>query len=215
MSTPLPVARSGKLPTFGFLVLMVAAAACNIAGNNGLLSETTAKQAIGVIIGVTIASIGYFLPRLRPASDAITGAVKFAAAGRFGGWLLGVAGLAYVALFVFSPLATANVVATLIGIATLVLIAAYWTWLVRGVLFKNPPSAGQGAAGNARAAGRRKLLIRLLVLACGYVAATACVAFLFAERPWIQGLALWMVLMFWMMYAAVVRAFLNFKTAQK
>ncbi len=162
-----------KASVFGFLGIMAAVAAIAIAGKLGILEAAAEQRAMGLAIGIMVISMGGFLPRLKPLG-AQGDTAKTLAAERAAGWILVLAGLLYLGLFLFAPLGQARHLSALLGIGTIALvalIAAYWLWLARGALMR-----GRKAAVLDGRARRQMLTVKLLAVFF-YVFATACIAF--------------------------------------
>ena len=121
------------------------------------------------------------------------------AAERFAGWILVLAGIAYIALFLFAPLDQAGRLSSVIGISALMAIAANWAWLRRAALWRSRQIGGK-TRGLTEHAKERKLLI-WLPFAFAYVFATASSVSFFHNTPWAHDFGSWIVLGFGMMYA--------------
>jgi hypothetical protein len=197
MNVQIACKRSTARAAFAFLGLVGIVTAVAAAKGMGLLEATAARRAIGLLIGVMALVIGNFLPKLRPLNSPETNPAKGMAAERFAGWILVLAGVAYIALFLFAPLAQAGRVSSVIGISALMAIAANWIWLGRAALWRS-----RRFAGLTEEAEDRKLIIWLL-FAFAYVFVTASSMFLFHNRPWVHELGSWIVLGFGMTYAVL------------
>jgi len=202
MNTQTPFTRPVKTAVLSFIGLTAVAMAFAAARKMGVIEPAVATRAIGLVIGLMVVVTGNLLPKMRPLNSPRGNPAKVTAAERFAGWILVLAGIAYLALFLFAPLDQALPVSSIIGMGALVVIAANWMWLARGALFRGRQKAEGTVALSERAAEKRKLVIWLL-FAFFYVVATACVAFLFGQKPWVHELALWMVVGFGMIYAAL------------
>jgi hypothetical protein len=165
----------------------------------GFLEATTAKRAIGALIGVMALVIGNFLPKLRPLNSPDANPAKGMAAERFAGWILVLAGIAYIALFLFAPLDQAGRLSSVIGIGALMAIAANWAWLRRAAVWRSRQIAGK-TAGLTEQTKERQLVVWLL-FAFAYVFATASSVSFFRDTPWVHDFGSWIVLGFGMMYA--------------
>ena len=170
----------------GFLGLMVAVMALTAAMKTGLIDLAVMRRTTGLILGAAAILVGNVLPKVRPLALLTGNAKRSSAAERFAGWMLVLAGAVYIGSFLFAPVPDARRISSIAGVAALVLIAVSWTWLA---LFGNKPPV-------AAAAAESRTLMLWLVLAFFYVFATACFGVLF-------GLAWWMVVVFWLAYAAL------------
>lgn len=196
--------RPIKAVVFGFLGFAAAAAALAIAQKLGVIDAAVVKRAMGLIIGVMVVVIGNFLPKIRPLNaPGVNPEKATAVAERFAGWMLVLAGVAYVALFAFAPLEQARSVSSVLGIGAMVLIAANWAWLVRGALFSRRGASDETEDERKYAARKRRLMVPLL-FAFFYAFATACAVFLLHDRRQIEEVTWWMFLGFWMIYAALM-----------
>lgn len=158
--------RPVKTAVFGFLGLVLAAAALALAGRAGLLQAVTAKRGLGLIVGALAIVIGNFLPKLRLlAGDPI----RAAAAERLAGWMLVLTGIAQVALFTFAPLDQARLASSVLGISAMVAIAASWA----GLLFLR---------NHATVPREQRRIMGFLLVSFFYVFANACVVFLTDDR---------------------------------
>jgi hypothetical protein len=192
-----PTARAA----FAFMSLVGIVTALAAAKGMGLLEAAAARRAIGLLIGVMALVIGNFLPKLRPLNSPQANPTKGMAAERFAGWILVLAGVAYIALFLFTPLAQAGRLSSVVGISALVAIAANWTWLGRAALWRSRQFAGTTARLTEQAEDRK--LVIWLLFAFAYVFATASSVFLFHNRPWVHDLGSWVVLGFGTTYAVL------------
>jgi len=200
MNTQNACIRSIPRAAFAFIGLVGILTAVAGAKGMGFLEAAAARRAIGLLIGVTALVIGNFLPKLRPLHSPCANPAKGMAAERSAGWILVLAGTAYIVLFLFEPLDQAGRLSSAIGIIALVAIAAKWGWLGRVALFGRQIAEKTDGL-SERAEGRR--LVVWLLAAFSYVFATACLVFLFPNRPWVHNLGSWIVLGFGIMYAIV------------
>lgn len=170
----------------GFLGLMAAVMGLTLALKAGLIDLAVVRRTTGLILGAAAIVVGNVLPKVRPLS-LLTGSVKRSIlAERFAGWLLVLAGVVYIGAFLFEPLPDARRISSIAGIAALVLIGCVWTWLA---FTSNKPPVPAAEV-------RSRRLMLWLVFAFFYVFATACFGVLF-------GPAWWMVVVFWLAYAAL------------
>jgi hypothetical protein len=201
MNLQIACKRSTARAGFAFISLVGIVTAVAAAKGMGLLEAAAARRAIGLLIGVMALVIGNFLPKLRPLNSPDANPTKRMAAERLAGWILVLAGAAYIALFLFASLAQAGRLSSVIGISALMAIAANWAWLERAALWRSRRFAGKTAHVTEQPE-ERKLVIWLL-FAFAYVFATASSLFLFHDRPWVHDLGSWTVLGFGMTYAVL------------
>ena len=201
MSMQIVCSRPTARALFAFISLVGIVTAVAAAKGMGFLEAAAARRAIGLLIGVMALVIGNFLPKLRPLHSPDANPAKGMAAERFAGWILVLAGIAYLALFLFTPLDQAGRFSSVLGICAPMAIAAYWAWLKRVALCRGRRIAPK-TAGLTERAEERKLVIWLL-FAFAYVFATASSVSLFHSRPWVHDLGSWIVLGFGVMYAVL------------
>jgi hypothetical protein len=203
MSTQPVYTRSVKTMILGFLGFGLAAAALAFADKFGYLNPPAVKRFMGLIIGVMIVITGNFLPKTRPLNaPGVNPPGPAAAAERFAGWVLVVAGIAYVGLFVFAPLDQARKISSIIGIVAMIYVAASWAWMMRGAVLGGRE---ESPVDQQRAGERRKLMLPLL-LAFFYAIATASAVFLLPNRRLIEEVSWWLFLGFWLLYSALMVA---------
>jgi hypothetical protein len=187
----------------GVVGLTAVVSALALASANGLIEAGLARRLIGVGLGLMILHVGNLLPKLRPLGG-MPGAVL--AVERFSGWLLALAGIAWIMLFSLAPLGQANRVAAVIGCSALLILAVRWgalawaAWSARRRQGTQPPvEGGEGASGWRPASW--------VLFAFFYVLAIACVKFLVEQKQLASELSMWILAGFWLMYAAVSAAF--------
>ena len=203
MNMQIACTRASAKAVFAFISIVGTVTAVAAAKGMGFLEAAATRRAIGLLIGVMALVIGNFLPKLRPLNSPDANPTKEMAAERFAGWILVLAGIAYIALFLFAPLDQAGRLSSVLGIGALVAIATNWAWLGRTALSRSRPLEGKPPL--AEHAEQRKLVIWLL-FAFAYVFATASLISLFHDRPWIHDFGSWIVLGFGMMYAVLYGA---------
>ena len=196
-----PCARSMSRAVFGFITLVGITTAVAVAKGMGFIESAGARRAIALLVGVMAVLIGNFVPKMRPLNSPSGSPAKDMAAERSAGWILVLAGISFIALFLFAPLEQASRVSSVVGISALVAIAANWTWLRRTALSRSRQITGP-TAGLSEQAEERKVVTWLL-FAFFYVFATACVVFLFHNKPWIHDFGSWIVLAFGLTYAVL------------
>jgi len=145
-----------KKAMIAFAVLMAMAAFSDVARHLGWIDGAMEKRAIGLVIGSMAIVIGNYLPKMR----------LFQSPNRILGWLLVIAGSAYVALFVVAPLALARQAAAMIGVGVIVMIAILWQPLRVGV--RQPAIA--------------------LMLTFVYLLSTAVAVYTFGRQHWTEWL---------------------------
>ena len=194
------IARPVRSAVIGFLILTALAIAIAIARAAGIVEVAVEQRVLGLVIGAMIVVTGNFLPKMRPLNTAHGDPAKTTAAERLAGWVLSLAGLAYIALFVFAPLDQARHVSSIIGIGAIVLIALDWTWLARSVLFRARQPV-EGSSETSQSALQRRTLATWLLFAFFYVLAVACVTFLFGDTRWGHQIGAWSIVAFSSAYA--------------
>lgn len=193
--------RPLKTGISGFLALIGVIAAMALARGLGFMDEAAERRAVGFTIGLIMLVIGNLLPKLRPLGASHPDPARAAGGERFAGRVLLLAGLAYLALFAFAPLAAARSASALVGIAALVLVAADWAWLARGMLSRSRRMQKAAASEKTR-------LTAQLLFAAFFVVATACGKFLAAGQAWAEPFDDWWMAVFWILYATLT-AFLD------
>jgi len=193
----------------GFLGVTLIAFAFATANEAGIIGSVVTKRAIGLAIGLMVVIVGNSLPKMRPFRSASAGA---AANERLAGWILVLAGTAWIALFAFAPLNQARHLSALIGISALVMIAVNWTRLVRKA-FSGVRPQGEGANFRELLAGPRRI-IGYLLFTFFFLVVTTCVKFLIDEQQLADQLTSWMLCVFCMLYG-VFFAILEHRRARK
>jgi hypothetical protein len=185
----------------GIVGLTVAIAALAVASAAGILDTGVARRLVGMGLGLMMLLTGNLLPKLRPLTwlggNARTGAVE-----RLSGWLLALAGIAWVALFALAPLSEARQVAALIGMAAVLIIGVRWAWMAGRAWLQHdsgPPVSGYAA--------KRWQLVGWLLFAVFYVVVIACVKYLVEQQQLAYELSMWVLAVFWLGYAALSFAF--------
>ena len=186
----------------GFLSLTVIVVATALAKAAGLVEVAVEQRVFGLVIGAMIVVIGNFLPKMRPLNMDRIDPARTTAAERLAGWVLSLAGLVYIALFVFAPLNHARHVSSIIGIGAIVLIALDWTWLARSVLFGTRHRLQDAPQISRRPAQKNKPALWLLC-AFFYVLTAACITFLFHDTPWGHQIGSWSIVIFASIYAVL------------
>jgi hypothetical protein len=196
------LARPVKMAIYWFMGLMVLAMALAFATHLAALSVTVEKRALGVLIGVMVVVIGNLLPKLRPLSTRGADPSRATAAERFTGWLLVLAGTAYVALFVFLPLERARPIAAMTGLSAIVLVTLSWTRLAL-TRASRCAAAAKNINDESRPAVEQRKVVVALLFAFFYLFATACVAYFFDDQAWFHEYASWNLVGFCFVYAAL------------
>ena len=145
-----------KKALVAFTVLMAMAVLADVARRLGWFDGVMEKRAIGLVLGSMAIVTGNYLPKLR----------LFQTSGRLLGWTLVVAGCAYIAVFVFAPLALARQAAAMIGVTVILLIAIQWQPL--------------------RLDGKKPALAMFLTFL--YLLSTAIVVYVFGNQHWTEWL---------------------------
>ncbi len=189
-----------KTAVWRFLGLMGIALALAMARRMDLIELGEERRAMGMLIGVMVVVMGNLLPKMRPLQTPGRSPAQASSAERLAGWVLVLAGIVYLALFLFAPLDRAQSIASLIGIGALLLIALRWASLARVAWVGWAKSAAETAGTNRRAKEQRKVVTALL-LAFFYLVATACLSFLFKHQAWFHDLAAWILVGFCFIFA--------------
>jgi hypothetical protein len=194
--------RPVRSAMIGFLSLTAIVVAAALAKAAGLVEVAVEQRVFGLAIGAMIVVAGNFLPKMRPLNMNRGSPAKTTAAERVAGWVLSLAGLAYIALFVFAPLHQASHVSSIIGIGAIVLLAVDWTWWARNALFGGRQQLEDTPELSRRSAQKRKPALWLLT-AFFYVLAIACVTFLFYDTPSGHQIGSWSIVVFASIYAVL------------
>ena len=105
------------------------AVALSYAQRIDLIGAEAAKRTMQVITGLILAAYSNVMPKdvgkWRASAVAVARAQS---ALRVGGWSLTLAGLAYAALWVFAPLAFANIASVVVVVAAMLITMAYGGW---------------------------------------------------------------------------------------
>jgi hypothetical protein len=171
-----------------FMTLMGIAVGLAAAEGLGLIDQATQQQAMGLLVGAVILVVGNLLPKMRPLAASGHQSAEAAAAERLAGWLLVLAGLSYLGLFLLTPLAKARPAASLIGLGALLVIAVSWTRLALASLIGSANSTWTKPRSGEQAREQRKVVTSLL-FAMFYLLTTACLTFLFRDQAWFRDLA--------------------------
>jgi len=132
-----------KTMVLGFLALTALALAFGLGARYGAVDATLAQRAIGTVTGAMFVVAGNFLPKMRPLNTPGGDPARTSAAERTAGWILVVAGVANIALFLLARLPMAREISSLIGIAAITVIAANWLWVAGGVLLARRRTDGE------------------------------------------------------------------------
>lgn len=196
------LARPVKMAVYWFMGLMGLAMALVFASQLGALSVAVEKRAFGVLIGGVVMVIGNLLPKMRPLSTRGADPSRATAAERFTGWLLVLAGAAYMALFLFLPLERARPIAAVTGLSAIVLVTLSWTRLALTRASRRAVAAKNTKDESRPAVEQRKVVVALL-FAFFYLFAAACVAYFFDDQAWFHEYASWNLVGFCFVYAAL------------
>lgn len=194
------IASPVRSAVVGFLVLVAIAMAMALARAIGLVDVSVEQRVLGLVIGAMIVVTGNFLPKMRPLNLGRGNPARTTAAELLAGWVLVLAGLAYIALFIFAPVNQARHFSSVIGIGAIGIIAVDWIWLALYMLFATPKPADDTSEMGRRLTRKRKTAILLLV-AFFYVLATASVTFFFYDTPWGHQIGSWSIVVFSSIYA--------------
>ncbi len=161
-------------PLYVFTAFVAAVIALIIAGKFGVVDSAAVKRGLGIAIGALAIGIGNYLPKMRP--------FKASRAERFAGWVFLLAGIAFVGLFLLAPIELARRASAIVGVTSLLIVAAVAIPLARG----------------ARLRGSEVSIA--LTLSFIYVFAVACVVYLFGSTPWVD----WMFAGYWIAYSVLI-----------
>lgn len=202
MNTHARLARPVKMAVYWFMGLMGLAIALALASQLGAIDATAEKRALGMLIGVVVVVIGNLLPKMRPLSTRGADPARATAAERLAGWLLVLAGLAYIGLFLFLPLERARPIAAVTGVGAIVLVTLSWTRLALRRASRSH-AAAKNANDESRPAVEQRKVVASLLFAFFYLFATACVAYFFDDQAWFHEYASWNLVGFWFVYAVL------------
>jgi len=197
----------------GFLVLCGISTGIAILAAARVIAPETAARALGMVVGGMAILTGNFLPKTRLLQTATGSGTQTRAAERAIGWILVLAGIAFVAAFAFAPLPRAKLLAAGAGIGALILIAATSVQLVVGTLLHYHSTAAEHRDANDRGASpaRGRRLMAALLAAFIYVFATASVQLMLEGQPLGDVIASWMQIAF----ATGFAIFLAFRRCRK
>jgi hypothetical protein len=202
MNTQPWLARPVKMAVYWFMGLMGLAMALVWAAHQGAINVRAEKQALGMLLCVVVVVIGNLLPKMRPLSSRGADPSRATAAERFTGWLLVLAGAAYVALFLFLPLERARPIAAVTGLSAIVLVTLSWTRLAL-MRSSRPTATAKNTNDETRPAVEQRKVVVALLFAFFYLFATACVAYFFDDQSWFHEYASWNLVGFCFVYAAL------------
>ncbi len=170
----------------GFLSLCGISAAIATLGAAHVIAPAGAARALGIVIGAMAIVTGNFLPKTRALEIEAGAGPRTRAAERVIGWILVLAGVAFVGLFGFAPLGRAKLLAAAAGMGALLLIGAISLQLLITASIRRRAAALPHRETIERHApstcGLHRPMVSLLV-AFLYVLATACTQYLFAGQP--------------------------------
>ena len=118
------------IPALLFAVFILAvAAALRWATHAGLLGEDGGRRGTQIVIGLMLAVYANAMPKqIGGAPRSPRAEARIQAALRVGGWAFTLAGLAYVGLWAFAPLAVADLLSMTLVAAAMVLTVSYALW---------------------------------------------------------------------------------------
>ena len=108
----------------------------------GGLDPAIAKRVVAISIGAAMMIAGNALPKLLPPHGTRRKGIGGIAAERFAGWTFVLAGIPYVALLTFAPIAYAMPAAALTGLAAFAVAGANWVWVLLWAPIQRPLSDG-------------------------------------------------------------------------
>ena len=194
MSKPVVCTRPIKTAISSFIGLVGIAVAITVIKGLGVIEIGVARRVIGSMVGVLVVVIGNLLPKLRPLTSFSSDHAR-AAAERFAGRILVLAGIAYVVSFALLPLEVAGRASSIVGISALVAIAVEWTWFVgRPRFFASEP--GEEPAVLSRPAVEKRNLTIWILFALLYVLVAVSGKSVFADERRMSEFATWMIVGF-------------------
>lgn len=119
------------------------AAALSYAQSIDLIGPDSAKRIMQVFSGLILAAYGNLMPKDvgRWRASAVA-AARAQSALRVGGWSMTLAGLAYAALWAFTPLAFANIASVAVVASALLITMGYAGWTLLACRAKHARSSG-------------------------------------------------------------------------
>jgi hypothetical protein len=125
-----PLARTALLqPVLGFIALCALIAFFGLAHASHLIDAADWQRSLGQIVSLMLLVMGNFLPKLRPLQGCRMDRSEGAAAERFAGQAMLLAGLISFMLFIALPWSEARLAAAWLGVGTFTMIATQWSWL--------------------------------------------------------------------------------------
>jgi hypothetical protein len=123
-------ARTALLqPVLGFVTLCSLIGVFSLAHTRHLIEVADWQRTLGQIVSLMLLVMGNFLPKLRPLQGSRIERGAAAAAERFAGRALFLAGLISFAWFIGLPPSEARVAAAWLGVGTCTMITVHWSWL--------------------------------------------------------------------------------------
>jgi len=122
-----------KSTVFGVIGLFTVLVTFGLAKEWDVIEGGLAKRAVGMLLSAMLIVLGNVLPKLvRPISGRRGNPVRHMAAERFAGWTFVLTGVVCVAVWLFAPLESVMLIASLVGLSAFSLVFATWAWLAWG-----------------------------------------------------------------------------------
>ena len=167
-----------------FLAVVVSGA---VARELGLVDSLTVKRFASIAIGIVLIVAGNLTPKIRLFHLSAREPDRIAAAERFAGWTLVIAGTVVAGIWVFAPSDQAILISSVAALCAFAAVALHWLALARGARRHDAPDD----SGELRAAiARRVALLQILYSLCWVFALFA------ADVLWGDDVAVWMVVGF-------------------
>ena len=110
-------------------LILGTAAGLSYAQGLGLIGPDAAKRTMQVMIGLVLAAYSNLMPKdVGPWRASAPAMARAQSALRVGGWSMTLAGLVYASLWAFAPLGFADVAATAVVAAALLITIGYGGW---------------------------------------------------------------------------------------
>lgn len=126
------------------LGLFVVIAGFAIAKKTGLIDYDLAKRGVAMSLGVMLIVAGNFLPKLRLFDGPGRDPARVLWAERSAGWIFVLAGVAYVAVWAFTPIAHVMWLSSAVGLSAFAFVAMAWKRAAAGGVPWDMRSAGHG-----------------------------------------------------------------------
>ena len=182
MSSQRRFSPPAKKTIYGFLLLSLAMLEIGLLGKANMLDPLAVKRGLGLSMGALMIVVGNYVPKTRPLNSLKLVAADAAAAERFAGWALVLAGGVNVCAFLILPITLARSLSAyseaILGLG--LLLAGLLLWRRARSVEDYRVLAGQSAT-----AGQRGHAESLLVLVSViWILATALAKYLWNDPHW-------------------------------